>query len=81
MARLKLCQLAVQVVVLRRALDLSRNHNDPAIPGDLDPGNIHTGRAGGPNGSGYILLPECGRRAGHKRQEGCLWRVVRPPLG
>jgi len=64
MARTELLQLTVEVVLHRR-LGPTRNDNDPAVLGDFNPRNIHTSGDRGPNGSGHVLLPECGGRASH----------------
>src|SRR6516162_5317751 len=59
MARAKLLQLTVKVVLPPR-LDLACNDNDPAILGELDPHDIHTGRPHGLHRLGDIRLPKCG---------------------
>src|SRR5262249_8080659 len=41
------------------------NNNDPAIPGDFNPRDVHTGAADGLDRSGNVLLPECGGGARH----------------
>src|SRR5262249_30013660 len=41
------------------------NDNDPAIPGDFNPRDVHTGAADGLDRSGHVLLPECGGGARH----------------
>src|SRR5262249_7741490 len=64
MARTELLQLTVEVVLHRR-LGPTRNDNDPAVLGDFNPRNIHTSGDRGPNGSGHVLLPECGGSARH----------------
>jgi hypothetical protein len=58
MARAELLQLTVEVVLDR--LSPTRNDNDPAVLGDLDPHVLHTRLSSGPNGSGDVGLPECG---------------------
>jgi len=63
MARAELLQLTVEVVLDR--LSPTRNDNDPAVLGDLDPHVLHTRLSSGPNGSGDVGLPECGGRATH----------------
>jgi hypothetical protein len=64
MARAELLQLTVEVVLYRR-LGPTRNNNDLAILSDFNPRNIHTSGDRGPNGSGHVLLPECGGSARH----------------
>jgi hypothetical protein len=64
MVRLKLCQLAVKIILHRR-LGLARNDNNPAISGDLDASDVHTGGERGPNRPGHVTLPECSRSARH----------------
>src|SRR5262249_2713699 len=74
MARAELLQLTVEVVLDR--LSPTRNDNDPAVLGDLDPHVLHTRLSSGPNGSGDVGLPECGGRASHcDYREVCLWAV------
>src|SRR5262249_20518941 len=41
------------------------NDNDPAIPGDFNPRDVHTGAADRLDRSGHVLLPECGGGARH----------------
>jgi len=75
MARPELLQLSVEVFLHRR-LGSTRNDNDPAVLGDLDPHVLHTRLSSGPNGSGDVGLPECGGRASHcDYREVCLWAV------
>src|SRR5215813_11279614 len=64
MARAELLQLTVEVVLHRR-LRPTRNDNDPAVLGDLNPHVLHTRLSSGPNGSGDVGLPECGGGASH----------------
>src|SRR6185312_1098605 len=64
MARVELLELAVEIILHRR-LGLGRNDNNPAIPGDLYARNVHTGSGHSLNRPGHVLLPECGRSAGH----------------
>src|SRR5262249_45609583 len=75
MARAELLQLTVEVVLDR--LSPTRNDNDPAVLGDLDPHVLHTRLSSGPNGSGDVGLPECGGRASHcDYREACLSAVI-----
>jgi hypothetical protein len=77
MTRAELLQFTVEVVLHRR-LGHTCNNNDPAVLGDFNPSNIHTSGDRGPNGSGHVLLPECGGRAGHgSYRELCLSTVMR----
>src|SRR5215510_9469681 len=64
MARAELLQLTVEVVLHRR-LGPTRNDNDPAVLGDLDPHVLHTRLTSGPDSLGDVGLPECGGRARH----------------
>ena len=41
------------------------NDDDLSRLVDFDPGDVHTSRGDGLNRPGDVLLPECGRRAGH----------------
>src|SRR6516164_10188067 len=64
MARPELLQLSVEVVLHRR-LGSTRNDNDPAVLGDLDPHVLHTRLTSGPDSLGDVGLPECGGGATH----------------
>src|SRR6516162_3278616 len=44
---------------------ISGNDDDLSRFVDFNPGDMHTSRGDGLDGSGHVLLPECGRRAGH----------------
>src|SRR5215831_15926677 len=63
MARAELLQLTVEVVLDR--LSPTRNDNDPAVLGDLDPHVLHTRLTSGPDSLGDVGLPEYGGRATH----------------
>src|SRR5437773_364594 len=64
MARLEFCQLSIEVVLLAGWRFLRHYHN-LASPIDFDTGDMHTRRGDGLDRPGDVLLPECGRRAGH----------------
>src|SRR5215813_14512196 len=71
MARAELLQLTVEVVLDR--LSPTRNDNDPAVLGDLDPHVLHTRLTSGPDSLGDVGLSECGGRASHcDYREVCL---------
>src|SRR6516162_10103837 len=81
MARPELLQLSVEVVLHRR-LGSTRNDNDPAVLGDLDPHVLHTCLTSGPDSLGDVGLPECGGRASHcDYREVCLSPVTRGGTG
>jgi hypothetical protein len=76
MARAELLQLTVEVVLHRRPRP-TRNDNDPAVLGDLDPHVLHTCLTSGPDSLGDVGLPECGGRASHcDYREVCLCEVI-----
>jgi hypothetical protein len=64
MERLKFCQLSIEIVLLAGRRRLRHYHNS-TISTDLHPRDLHTGRGHGLNRPGHVLLPECGRSAGH----------------
>src|SRR5262249_34842555 len=79
MARAELLQLTVEVVLDR--LSPTRNDNDPAVLGDLDPHVLHTRLTSGPDSLGDVGLSECGGRASHcDYREACLSAVMRRSL-
>src|SRR5215472_16588348 len=76
---------AVPFIGLRHTVrPLSRvggNDYDFARFVDLDASDMHTGRADGFDRSGHVLLPECGRRAGHGYPNAWLRRSGRHRRG
>jgi len=64
MARLEFCQLLIEVILLARHWPLRHYHNSP-IPTYFRARDIHTGRGDRLHRPGDVLLPKCGRGAGH----------------